>query len=154
MRMRRLGEAKRHQWSLMLACLLWMLAIPVSVRAAGSFSGGSCYVQSVTVNGTVTWQIRGTASVTGVVPANAPVMVTVKFQTMPKGATQWSDMSSVDQTTNAVNGTANIDTGFVTFTPAPGSGDQYRILLSGSYGQPPLITQMQSVGSPPVTPVP
>jgi hypothetical protein len=102
-----------------------------------------------------TWQIKGTTSVTGLVPANASVSVTVKFQKKANGATDWSDMFSVTQSTNGVNGTATIDTGFNPFSPAPNSGDQYRVVVSGYYiDSNGKQVQLTPVGSTPVTPVP
>lgn len=93
---------------------------------------------------------------TGLVPGGNPVTVTVKFQKKASGAADWTTMSEVTQYTNGVMGTATIDTGWHTFTPAPASGDQYRILVSGSYmaGDPPKSNPLTAVGSGPVTPVP
>jgi hypothetical protein len=60
------------------------------------------------------------------------------------------------QSTSAVGGTAPIDTGFISFQQAPVSGDQYRIVMDGSYlGNPGgMKYTLPQVTSPAVTPVP
>jgi hypothetical protein len=139
-----------------ILCCLWVFAVPVGASAATAFGNASCFVQSITMNGTTTWQIKGTATVTGLVPGNNAVTVTVQFQKKANGAANWANMFSVTQTTNGVNGTATIDTGFITFTPAPAAGDQYRIAVSGTYmtGTPPMPVMLVAVGSTAITPVP
>lgn len=50
------------------------------------------------------WQIKGTTSVTGLNPGSNPVSVTIKFQKKASGAPNWTDLSTVTQSTNGVNG--------------------------------------------------
>ncbi len=73
---------------------------------------------------------------------------------MPNGGA-WADMFKVVQSTNGVNGTATIDTGFSGFVPAPAKGDQYRIKADGSYidGKGATV-QLTGIVSTAVTPVP
>lgn len=140
----------------MLVCCLWVFTGAASAKADTAWGNGACSVQQVTMGETTIWQIKATTSVTGLVPGNNPVEVTVKFQKKAAGGGAWTDISTVVQSTNGVGGTATIDTGFHTFTPAPAAGDQYRALFSGKYqtGPPPMWNNLTPVGSTPVTPVP
>jgi len=54
------------------------------------------------------------------------------------------------------NGTATIDTGWQNLASAPVSGNQYRIMLTGSVvANPPNPTiNLAGIGSLPITPVP
>ncbi len=98
------GTGKRVLISL-LTCYLWSFAIPASARAADpAFGTSTCYVQSVTGGGMTFWQIKGTTSVTGLNPGSNPVSVTIKFQKKASGAPNWTDLSTVTQSTNGVNG--------------------------------------------------
>jgi hypothetical protein len=138
-------------------CCLWAFAAPVGARAAApAFTDGVCAVQAVTMGKMTTWQIKGTKSVINLPAGMVSVTVTVLFQKQANGAANWTDISSVIQTIGAVNNTATIDTGFQNFTPAPASGDQYRIKLSGSYsaGMPPVTKNLVPIASNSVTPVP
>lgn len=150
------GGGNRVLTSIFVSCLL-TFALPTNAKAADpAFSNPVCSLQQYSSGGATVWQIKGTVSVINLVPANAPVTVTVKFQKKAAGATDWSDMSSVTQYTSGVGGTASIDTGLQSFLPPPASGDQYRIMVSGSYatGSPPTNNPLNPVGSTPQTPIP
>jgi hypothetical protein len=140
----------------MLVCLLWALAVPAGARAAAAFGDTTCAVQSVTIGATTTWQIKGTTSVTGLIPGGNGVTVTVEFQKMAKGAPGWSKMLKVKQEIDGLGGKATIDTGFNDFTAAPASGDQYRIHVTGANRTAPLPKNnpLNPVDSTPITPIP
>lgn len=85
------------------------------------------------------------------------VTVKVVFQKMPKGTTTWSNIGTVNQIAGTGNGTVNIDTGWQNLAPAPASGDQYRIAVSGSWsntGPPVTSGDLTAIASAPITPVP
>jgi hypothetical protein len=118
---------------LMLACCLVLLAIPASAEAAADVTNADCSVQSVTMGKMTTWQIKGTAKISGIPAGIAVVKGEVRFMKKAKGAAQALEFTQVTQTLTVVMGGASIDTGWQTFTPAPGQGDEYSISATGSY---------------------
>ena len=58
------------------------------------------------------------AQVTGLNPQNASVTVTFAFQTRVNDKAPWTNLpTTVELTTNGVNGTANFDTGWQSLPP-------------------------------------
>ena|SRR6185437_1828466 len=104
---------------------------------------------------TTVWQIKGVTSVTNLPPGMTFATVTVKFEKRANGAMNLANFLTVMQTSPSVNGTAQIDTGFQSLTPAPASGDQYRISVSGYYtvGMDPPVN-LTGISSLAITPVP
>jgi len=132
-----------------------LLAHPAASNAADpAFGTATCTVQSVTMMTTV-WQIKGVTSVTNLPPGMTFATVTVKFEKRANGAMNLANFLTVMQTSPSVNGTAQIDTGFQSLTPAPASGDQYRISVSGYYtvGMDPPVN-LTGISSLAITPVP
>lgn len=108
--------------------------------------------------GVTIWQIQGTASVTGLpaMPAST-VNYKVQFQQLVGGKGGWINLFSVSGTTTSNNGTAQINTGFLPLDPGPNQGDQYRIVMTGSYvypGPPKQNGNFNALASPAVTPIP
>lgn len=138
----------------MLICCLWVCAIPAAARAQAKFSNATCSFQMVNTR-PATFQIKGTAQVTGLNPLNASTTVTFTFETRANANANWTNLgTTVQQTTNGVNGTANFDTGWQP-TMAAGQGVQYRVSVTGSYidgnGNKVPITP---IASTPITPNP
>jgi len=148
----RLGKGKLVL-SAMLICCLWVCAVPAAARAQAKFSSATCSVQ-VVKGKMVTYQIKGTAQVTGLVPQNASATVNFKFQTSTMAGV-WSDMSQgASVTTTGVDGTANFDTSWL-MMGAPANGQQYRVVCSGGYidGSGKLVA-IPGTTSDPITPSP
>jgi len=157
MTMQRRSGAAKHVLSPAVLCCLWVFAVPADASAQ-KFNNPTCTVQSVTMGGVTTWQIKGTTTVTGLiaVPNSTSVHVTVQFQRKQPGF-NWVNLFSVTQATGANNGTANIDTGFQDLSPGPNQGDQYRIVVSGTWGNngPPVQNgNIPAATSPAITPIP
>ena len=119
------------------------------------FSGATCSVQLLQQGKMKDWNISGTAQVTGLNPQNASTTVTFTFETRPNKNANWAGMNITSTiTTNGVNGTANFNTSNAVIG-APAQGQQYRVLVSGSYidgtgKQVPI----PGIGSTPITPNP
>jgi hypothetical protein len=157
MKMQMLSGAGKTALSPLILCCLWAFAVPAEAGAQ-QFDDVACSIQSVTtINGMTTWQIKGTSTVTGLIAdPNSSVKVKILLQKKAKGAANWADIFESTITTAADNGTAKIDTGFQDFTPAPDAGDQYRIVLSGTWmnpGPPAKKGDLPATDSPPITPV-
>jgi hypothetical protein len=112
MKTQMLCGAGKAALSPVVLCCLGAFVVPTDARAQ-QISNPVCTLQSVTKGGVTIWQIKGTASVTGL-PVNPPkstVKVTVWFQKSVNGGA-WVNVMSVTQGATAPQGTANIDTGF------------------------------------------
>lgn len=151
------GAGKGIPW-LVLLCCACALALPNGANGQAAIQANISY-QSI-VNPPPqppTPQVKGSGSVTGL-PANTmAVTLNIKFQKKANGAPAWANILEVNQICTPVAGTANYDTGWQNLTPAPAQGDQYRILVSGSYitGPPDNKTVLlNAVGSLPIKPVP
>ena len=102
---------------------LGLLTTSASVHAQASYTAVNCSVQSVGAPpGQVTWQIRGTATVGGLPAGTSQVQTSFEFQTLAPGGANWQPIQTVNQTVKPAGGTASLDTGFITFTPAPAQG--------------------------------
>ena len=111
-----------------------ILAIPTVAVAAPAISTSVCSVQQVTIGDAApVWQIKGTTSVTDLPAGTKSVSVTITFEKRPNATGVWGNISTVTQTTNAVSGTATVDTGFQNLSVAPVAGDRYRISVTASY---------------------
>jgi hypothetical protein len=154
MRTKPLSGAGKFSLGLMLVCCLGASVAFGDVRAGAAVQDATCAVQSTNAGGITTWQIKGTASVTGLVPRDAQLHVTVQIQEKRKGG-KWVNMFSAVQSTAGANGTADINTGFQDFAPPPKSGDQYRIRVSGYYmtDTPPMQQDITPMDSPALTPL-
>lgn len=149
----RLGNGKVVLSSMLISCL-WACMVPAAARAQAVFGNPTC-TYTVIKTKPSTFQISGTAQVTGLNPQSASTTVTFTFQTRPNADGQWTDLGAqVEQTTNGVNGTANFSSGGQATGPA-GQGVQYRVLVSGYYldGNGKKVT-INAVGSTPITPNP
>lgn len=153
----RLLEAGKRMLSPAVLCCLWGFAAPADAPAQ-RFNNATCTVQSVTKDGTTTWQIKGTSTVTGLIAdPNSTVKVKVLFQKKGKGDADWFEILDLTLTVAANKGTANIDTNFQNLTPEPAAGDQYRITLSGTWrnpGPPAKKGDLPAADSPSFAPVP
>ena len=154
------GVGKRVLPTMILCCLgVFAVASPASAQAPPPppppAIQANCTVQSVTIPPAgPTWQIKGYGSVTNIPAGVTNVSITIDFQKKANGAVAWAPIATVVQTANPVNGTATYDTGFLSLTPAPARGDQYRVLVSASYVSGGQMITIPAVGSAAVTPVP
>ena len=133
-----------------------ILALPTVAVAAPAIGTSVCTVQQVTIGDAApVWQIKGTTSVTGLPAGTKSVSVTITFEKCPKATGVWGTISTVTQTTNAVNGTATIDTGFQNLAVAPVAGDRYRIGVAASYTDANnMVHVLVPIGSLEITPIP
>lgn len=116
----------------------------------------NCAVQSVNMPpAPVTWQIKGSGSVINLPAGTTVVNLAIKFEKKANGAANWVQMFTANQALTPVAGTAAYDTGFQTFMAAPAQGDQYRIMVGGTYvTNMMMIFNLPNTGSLSVTPVP
>jgi hypothetical protein len=162
MRMDLMLDSRTAWLALAVLGCLWALSSPSSVKAQNpSFRSPVCTVQSVgqppPAPAPPLWQIKGTVPVNNLPAGTMNVTVKVEFWRKAAGAANWVKMFDVSQSTTPVTGTASIDTGFQNFTPSPAQGEQFKVIVSGSYtlgGPPAQNFQLNSVGSLSVIPIP
>ena len=145
---------KRVLFSVLLCCGFAVVAVAEAENPAPAFKKPACTVHSTRLGKVVTWQIKGEVSVVNLSNSDQ-VQVALTFQKQPKGGA-WVEVMVVTQTTSVNKGTAAIDTDYQNLTLAPAKGDQYRILLSGTYtgGIPPRTLPLVAGAATPTTPVP
>jgi len=139
-----------------LLCCLWV-ATDANTASAQALTNPICTTKIVKAPAPQPdyWQNSGTVSATNI-PANTmTVSTTFQFERRAKGAFNWTVMYSVGLQTTPVNGVANFDTGFTTFTPAPGAGEEFRVYISGYYvNGMGMRTNIPPAESPIRTPIP
>ena len=120
-----------------------------------SFDSANCYAQDQGTAPAVSWHVKGVATIKNIPNGTTTIYVTFKFQKFVNNA--WVQIREITQSGGPNNGAATMDTGFLLIQDVSQSGQQFRVLVSGSYvvgGMPPTTTPLTGIGSNAITPVP